>query len=231
MLAILLPIKSRHCVNIANGIKNLEIRKNKALKTAIQKLIDKYGYATIYGYCSKINRKDYHLIESITDKGETEYEVDYYIGSEGYLDYCFDGKVMFKFHCNNVENIGYNPRTLFDADFYYLNSPISVICASVLGNPLYVKSCLSKDELHNYLKGKTGYAIHISDLEVFDKPRKLSEFNGIALTNIGYCLTDIKKQNPIMVNTCKKLTKAPQNFAYIVDELDIQSFDKGEFLR
>lgn len=33
-----------------------------------------------------------------------------------------------------------------------------------------------ENELHDNLKGKNGYAIHLNDLHIFDKPRELSEF-------------------------------------------------------
>lgn len=36
-------------------------------------------------------------------------------------------------------------------------------------------SCLTFDELDNYLQGKNGYALHISNLKVFDKPKALSD--------------------------------------------------------
>ena len=41
-----------------------------------------------------------------------------------------------------------------------------------------VLSCLSKDEICNYIgKGNIGYGWHISDLVIYDKPKELSEFN------------------------------------------------------
>ena len=38
------------------------------------------------------------------------------------------------------------------------------------------ESCLTLDELTNYLSLKNGYAWHISDLKIYDKPKELSEF-------------------------------------------------------
>lgn len=38
------------------------------------------------------------------------------------------------------------------------------------------KSCLTMEELDNYLKGKNGYAIHIKNLNIFDEPRELSDY-------------------------------------------------------
>ena len=49
----MISIKPKWCAKIMNGEKTIEVRKNKALATAIQKLIDENGYAEIYVYCSK----------------------------------------------------------------------------------------------------------------------------------------------------------------------------------
>ena len=212
MLAILLPFKSKSCVDIANRDKILDVRKNKALRSAIQKLIDKYGYATIYGYCSKINKKDYHLIESITDKGITEYEVDYYIGSGDYLDYCFEGKVMFKFRCYKVEEI--KSKYVGFAD--YSTSDLNMAGIEML-------SCLKHEELFEYLKYDNGYALHISNLKVFDKPIELEEFeSNKEYTNCLKCpyfircekMDNIEVRNGVCYMSVP-LTKAPQNFTYI----------------
>ena len=40
MKAIMIAIKPKWCAKIMNGDKTIEVRKNKALATAIQKLID-----------------------------------------------------------------------------------------------------------------------------------------------------------------------------------------------
>ena len=236
MRAILISIKPKWAEKILNGEKTIEVRKSTALYKAIQKLIDENGYAEFYVYCSKINRKDYHLIESITDKGETEYEVDYYIGSEGYLDYCFDGKVMFKFRCYNVEEI------LIKLNGNYYTNTLS-------NNKLLTKSCLSQNEIFEYTNAHvskigcylfSGYAIHISDLEIFDKPKELSEFYTIVKEKVktdcpfnckGYCFTNYDCKYYVEddgwggqlacscptkeVNIKKRLTKAPQNFCYV----------------
>lgn len=37
-------------------------------------------------------------------------------------------------------------------------------------------SCLTYEELDNYLKGKNGYAIHIKNLNIFDKPKELNDY-------------------------------------------------------
>lgn len=181
MRAIVKTIKPKICANIMNYIQSILVTKNKKEVTAIQKLIDKYGYADIYVYCSKGNKKDWHLIEVIdTDTGWEGYEYDYYIGSKGYLDWCLEGKVVAKFTVRKVEEIEkytypnyYGEDVCDDDDFYYLESqPLS----ERKYDGLQKTTCLSEEELYEYLDDKQGYAYHIEDLEIFDKPKELSEF-------------------------------------------------------
>ena len=152
-----------------NGKKKVEVRKGTALYKAIQKLINEYGFADIYVYCCKINKKHYHLIESIdTDTGETGYEIDYYIGSGDYLDYCYEGKVAFKFRCYKVEKY---TLKMIKGGLYFSKS-------GLIDFP-NEEAQLDNFELLDYAGEKLGtklYAIHISDLKIFDKPKELSEF-------------------------------------------------------
>ena len=71
------------------------------------------------------------------------------------------------------------------------------------------KSCLSIEELNNYFvlyKSIVGYAWHISNLEIFDRPRELCEFEHEVATRDtvrGY------------IYDFKTLTKAPQSWCRI----------------
>ena len=110
------------------------------------------------------------------------------------------GMVVARFWCDKVENIQciwsyaagncYEPETFYEHD-------------------LLEKSCLTYSELNEYLNGKNGYAIHITKLEIFDKPKEIGEFNtkhypqfaGLVKNTIHYEL--------------QPLTKAPQSWCYI----------------
>ena len=68
------------------------------------------------------------------------------------------------------------------------------------------KSCLTEDELFDYLgEYNKGYAIHIKNLHIFDKPRKLYD-----------CLIHPKIEPKYY--GCEHLSKAPKNMMYV--ELD-----------
>lgn len=73
-------------------------------------------------------------------------------------------------------------------------------------NEVLEKSCLTGDELFDYLgEDNEGYAIHIKNLHIFDKPRELYD-----------CLIHPKIEPKYY--GCEHLSKAPQNMMYV--ELD-----------
>lgn len=209
MKAILISDHAKWCALMMNGDKTIEVRVGTALYKATQKLIDEYGYAEFYVYCTKGKQgifKERH-------NGYTLLNQNKWIQSE------MNGKVIFKFRCYDVEEIYYGGRyNQFDpyTACYYTNRLI----------PIYLKhrSCLEYDELGKYLngyerlkgkRGAVGTAIHISYLEIFDRPRELCEFH-----------TNVKKEPPeeLLCPECGKpmeyyeykyLTKAPQSWCYV----------------
>ena len=107
-----------------------------------------------------------------------------------------NGKVVARFWCDKVEEINKVPLV-------------------VIGN--YLKNaCLSVEELQDYsrnYKYKT-YAIHITKLEIFDKPKEISELHKIGYND--YC--DMFNESPhILVPHFEdyKIIKAPQSWCYV----------------
>ena len=85
------------------------------------------------------------------------------------------------------------------SDFSYIlsmQSEIESICCN---------SCLSKEELYNYLNNKSGKAIHIKNLHIFDEPKELSDYKYLRKTFFG------------------PLGNAPQNmmYAYELNEYEL----------
>lgn len=116
--------------------------------------------------------------------------------TKGNYEYSLNGKVVARFWCDKVEGT---------YKFY-----VEELCQL---------ACINKEELYKYAGGwyKTDdlLAIHITKLEIFDKPKEISEFYRIVKTDIGYCIDDIEKQKPITLNACKNITKAPQSYCFI----------------
>ena len=197
MKAIMISIKPKWVALEMNGIKNIEVR-NTAPKDWKDYLSGKTKEMPkpidVYIYCSKGNKKNWHLIEVVdTDTGWKGYEYDYYIGSKEYLEHCLESKVVAKFTLNKVEEID---------SWYHLSKDD------------FAKTCLTISELVNYIGNfEIGYAWHISNLVIFDKPKELSEF-------FPYC-KDTKceyRKNHCSICHREPLTKAPQSWCYIESE-------------
>ena len=212
MKTILMSDRPKWCALMMNGDKTIEVRKGTALYKAIQKLIDEYGYADIYVYCTKgkpyLGKKE--IGRNFYDEPIYAYDLDYgetfkgsgnkkFYSSVGV--YSINGKVIFKFRCYKVEEI------TIVADDYWTES-------YVLLEDLLKDSCLSYEKLDKYLNRNFGCAIHISDLEVFDKPKELSEFK-VYKKFVSYDYTYTHKY---VEHELHPLTKAPQSWQFIESE-------------
>ena len=194
--SILLSIRPEWVERILNGKKTIEVRK--------QFPKDYKGW--VYIYCTK--NGDRLVLHRLFNGG-----YDFTLGKQfSYHDDDCNGKVVARFWCDKVEEI----ETTYDeyrwGEEDYLTNELSP-------DELYEQSCLDFEQLNDYLKGKKGYAIHISKLEIFDKPRELSEFDRPCQhwdnehqcysSNLVCCAESCK----FYKNT--KITKAPQNYCYI----------------
>ena len=96
-----------------------------------------------------------------------------------------NGKVVARFWCDKVD------------EFYDFD------------DDLCKQACLDRGEMLDYLGNKNGYAIHITKLEIFDKPKEISEFKRCQLL---WCC------EPHDCEKCRhalSLTRAPQSWCYV----------------
>lgn len=193
MKAILMSIKPQHVANILNGIKTLEIRKKFP--------IDYVGW--VYIYCTKDNNNLLHKncidIWWIEDRDFQKENKRLGLKQQP----IYNGKVVARFWCDNVKEIP--PmwqwrHTIFN-----------------WGKWLIDKGCVSQKELFTYLKvhnlQNCGYAIHITKLEIFDKPKEISEFMKVSCKGCPFENTQTCHNN-IDGRYCK-LTRAPQSYQFI----------------
>ena len=145
MKAILISDHAKWCALMMNGDKTIEVRKGTALYKATKKLIDEYGYAEFYVYCTKGKEK---LFQTWTNSGK-------YTSIKINTPLSHNGKVIFKFRCYKVDK-----WDIWQED---LEEKLKL-------------TCLSIKEFDDYSKGQVASAIHISNLEIFDKPKELKEF-------------------------------------------------------
>ena len=131
-----------------------------------------------------------------------------------------NGKVVARFWCDKVEGILNDFNTKYNVA---VCSTVSLFHFEILD-----KSCLQQNQLTKYLENKNGYAIHISKLEIFDRPRELNEFYKVGFNK---ALEDFEKEietlidnhqpHPISFYSVQKqyeITKAPQNYCYVEGE-------------
>ena len=124
----------------------------------------------VYVYCTKEKSAWYFNSEkTFVDIGEQSPTIN--------------GKVVARFWCDKVEEID---KDNLDGEYWkeieYWKD----------------EACLTYEELRSYLKGKNGKAIPITKLEIFDKPKDISEFK----PHCNY-------------PTNRRLNKAPQSWCYI----------------
>ena len=198
--AVLLSVKPEWVAKILNGEKTIEVRK----------LFPKDYVGWVYIYCCK-NDNLCRISKIPQDRyicGKDFDTRDFPHLSSGYDG---KGKVVARFWCDKVREI-YNYETISR------ELTIGEITFRSYDRKIYnekelcKKSCLSSEELYDYLNDQNGYAIHISKLEIFDKPKELCEFKR-CIGKIG-CYDIFSKEEwdkPIY----DALTKAPQSYMYI----------------
>lgn len=176
--AVLISIRPKWCEMIANGKKTVEVRKTRPILEPPFRC---------YIYCTQQKRPYDDFIS--------------FVAEDGVIGFFGGGKVIGEFTCANILPIG---RRGFDHNFDYCylslrdfgNDDIEPYIRAVR------ESRLSKSDLHNYAKDNPFlYAWHISDLEVYDTPKELSEFSG--LRHIKFGLEPVSLKRP------------PQSWCYV----------------
>ena len=191
MKAILISDHAKWCALMMNGDKTIEVRK-----TAPKEWKD---------YLSGKTKEMPKPIDVYIDCTKNHYL--------GFISKRYAGKVVAKFTLNKVEELWFESPF---SNFPYGHTLIKG--KHYLETDILKNSCLSYYELFNYLcKKKIGYAWHISNLVIFNKPKELSEFKvkGNCKKCKSYCPATFwnKKRNCLKV-----LTKAPQSYCYIETE-------------
>lgn len=139
-------------------------------------------------YCSKAKSELFS-----TDKGFVL--SDFGIGSHFKDIYKLNGKIVGMCDCDFVEEItcysGYKTESLSTEE-------------------LYKASCLSGMDMHRYLRIRNGYALHLSNVKVFDKSKELSDyfqFQNCCMNSFGGLVDDYYP-----------IKKAPKNMCFAYDK-------------
>lgn len=124
-----------------------------------------------------------------------------YGNPEIYGDIKLNGKIVAEFD-GEVEEI----HNEYDNSLFYTDK-----CG---GFRLQFRSCLDCKQLATYLNGKTGYAIHINNLKIFNEPKQLSDYGYIKDTTSYSYNADCYVKDQYMA----KVEKAPQNMMKVYDK-------------
>ena len=190
MKAILMSIRPQHVCNILNLIKLWEIRKKFPS--------DYVGW--VYIYCTK-GRLNLIYDQDYDDKNQTWQKGKYELVDYG-DKYSLNGKVVARFWCDKVEDYVNGHKWSWKS-----GAPMWGACNDY--EYILKDTCLTEDELYDYCEDLSFKAIHITKLEIFDKPKELSEFKHLSTGNCWNC--------KIFGNGCTtcSLTRAPKSWFYI----------------
>lgn len=197
MKSILISIKPKWCELIATGKKTIEVRKT------CPKIVTPFK---CYIYCTKPSKKHQTVYGGMIFNSDELYRhpkqgikygdsIELTVCEDYTKDNFLNGKVIGEFVCNEVSIniVGYK-----DEEPCYWD---------LLKNG----SCLTKNELMEYGEFKILYGWHISDLVIYDKPKKLSEY-----INCKYpydCFVCDYWDNKYTI--CTKPIRPPQSWCYV----------------
>jgi len=202
--ALLLSIQPEWVEKILNKNKRYEIRKKIPA--------DYRGW--VYIYCTKDSNKRYQLAKYKDTFAFGVKSNEEIIGNKYQT---INGKVVARFWCDKIETIRrYSESDGYGEDACYCFDYWDTRRLPQAGLDVQNGSCLTARQLTEYANGKKElYAIHISKLEIFDKPKELNEFKVYKHIKTFNNLSWLEKGEHLDFGINKPLTKAPQNYCYV----------------
>lgn len=161
--AVLFSIKPKYCELIASGKKTVEVRKTRP---KIDTPFKCYIYCTkereLFSYGGGLLGASDQLYRLPTGEIKFGDSIELMCCNDEYSkDNFLNGKVIGEFMCDGIIPIS--------IEYSNPNSRIAL--------KEFPYTCLTDKEIMDYLgNGKTGYGFHISDIVIYDKPKKLREF-------------------------------------------------------
>ena len=146
MISIIISIRPEWACKILNGEKTIEVRKGLALYNALKRAEER--------------GEEVEFLMYITKGGMSLRDNDYGLISDMELN----GKIVARFKGDAGRIYGVD-----DMGILYEGDGMS--CETLLS-----ESRLTFKQLDDYLLGGKGTALHIRDLEIFDKPKDLADY-------------------------------------------------------
>ena len=123
------------------------------------------------------------------------------------------GKVIGEYVCDEIVSFGFTP---------YNHGEYVVSFDEKGERDILKESCLTFDEMYDYIGEGHGYGWHISDLKIYDRPKELSEFYTDCKPDDKKCQKCPHYTEPDIygLNFCstyfeKHLTRPPQSWCYV----------------
>lgn len=199
MKSVLISIRPKYCELIASGKKTVEVRKTRPkIETPF----------TCYIYCTKPSKAHQTICGCMVLNSDELYRhpkqgikygdsIELMCCDDEYSkDNFMNGKVIGEFVCKAI-------------------MPISITYSdpnSKIALREFPFTCLTDKEIMDYLGiGKMGYGWHISDLVIYDNPKKLSEFISCTYP-FDCCACDYWDDTYL---TCTKPIRPPQSWCYV----------------
>ena len=189
MKSVLISIQPKWCELIASGKKTVEVRKTKPkIETPFK----------CYIYCTRGDSLNY-LRNSFFDNVNK-----FWVDNEAFGANVAraNGKVIGEFVCDQIDEIGYSPEMhgKYTSDI----------------DDIHYVSCVDFEQMFDYLADGYGYAWHISDLVIYDKPKELREFkpynrteDDCKFSNLGYAIPKCEDCHECYVK------RPPQSWCYV----------------
>lgn len=201
MKSILLSIHPKWCELIASGKKTIEVRKTKPKLDTPFKC---YIYQTKKPISVSFNGTGRHI---------SEYDKTEYYNKQS-------GKVISEFVCDEIFSFGFTPYYVHGVHGAYQREFCDVNSYDVLK-----ESCLTFEEMFDYIGCGFGYGWHISDLIIYNDPKELTMFHRECNSyfNGDYSKCDCCEwggdtpENGYECGCCceKPLTRPPQSWCYV----------------
>lgn len=200
MKTVLISIKPKWCEKIASGKKTIEVRKSAPKEVPFKA----YIYATRpknFYKCGAVSTSDELLWLA---NGKVEMGDGFKFWADGDEYQCLNGRIIGEFICDKVYLIKNQGNR-----FVVANE------AQGVTNEIARQSCLDYYDMDNYLDNKDGYGLHITDLKIYDKPKKLSEFCLPCKKNCEDCEKQIFYDCWKEKGKIKVVTRPPQSWQYV----------------
>ena len=214
MKSIITSISPYLCEKIASGDCKILVKKSAPKEVPFKA----YIYSTRpkkYYKCGAVSTSDELLWLS---NGKVEMGDGFKFWADGDKYQCLNGRIIGEFICNRIEMVNAKCSN-YGIDLFY--------------HDCLTKGCLTERDVEEYfnipedkdlrvMKGN-GYAWHISDLKIYDKPKELSEFktSPCEKPDCGGCKYRVVINTPetyeidcFAVNG-REITRPPQSYMFV----------------